>query len=167
MNVDNQTSFFPIPLRTTGLSGALSIGPRPAADALDEWVDQARNMGVTRVVSLITDNEVDTYQLGNESTALARNAIAFERFPIADFGVPDREALTLFLDRAEDYLRRGEHVHLHCAGGVGRAGMIAASLLCRAGIPAQGATKIVSDARGRSVPETDAQRALIATFAST
>lgn len=64
-------------------------------------------------------------------------------------------------------LRQGKGVAIHCRQGVGRAGMIAASLLVEQGVPPAEAIRRVSAARGIQIPETPEQRLWIEDFAAT
>jgi hypothetical protein len=80
----------------------------------------------------------------------------------AEFPIPDRSApanTTAFaglLDRLCQLLRSPANiVVIHCAAGVGRTGMVAASLLVRLGIPCEEALAQIGAAG--SEPETGAQ----------
>jgi protein-tyrosine phosphatase len=61
------------------------------------------------------------------------------------------------LEGVHDELQRGKNVLVHCRQGIGRAGMVAASLLVLDGSEPSAAIKKVSDARGVPVPETPDQ----------
>jgi protein-tyrosine phosphatase len=47
---------------------------------------------------------------------------------------------------------------VHCWAGIGRLSLIAAALLVRLGTSADQAWDAIAKARGRAVPETEAQR---------
>lgn len=53
-------------------------------------------------------------------------------FPIVDLSIPDADILNVFLTELEERLRNGERVYMHCWGGRGRAGLVAACLLSKA-----------------------------------
>jgi protein-tyrosine phosphatase len=58
------------------------------------------------------------------------------------------------LDEVYNELQLGKNVLVHCRQGIGRAGMIAASLLVLDGTEPRTAIEEVSKARGVPVPET-------------
>ncbi|MGA2144635.1 MAG: dual specificity protein phosphatase family protein, partial [Bryobacteraceae bacterium] len=55
-------------------------------------------------------------------------------------------------------LDAGKNVAVHCRQGIGRSGLIAAAALVTAGMSADRAVEVVSDARGQTVPETAVQQ---------
>jgi protein-tyrosine phosphatase len=58
------------------------------------------------------------------------------------------------LDAVFDELQRGKSVLVHCRQGIGRSGLVAASLLVLDGEEPRAAIESVSKARGVRVPET-------------
>ena len=97
-------------------------------DAIQAW-------GATVIVNLIEDHEM--VDLGVQDAARHMPAgIDYMRLPIPDFGVPGPEweaqwqvACPQLLDR----LCAGESILLHCKGGLGRTGTIAARILVELG----------------------------------
>jgi protein-tyrosine phosphatase len=86
-------------------------------------------------------------------------------FPIADAGVPSSVAsaatlVQLLLDR----VRSGGTVVVHCRGGLGRAGLVAACCLTAVGYDAERAIATVRGAR-KSAIETRGQERFIVEFA--
>jgi protein-tyrosine phosphatase len=55
-------------------------------------------------------------------------------------------------------LDAGKNVAVHCRQGIGRSGLVASGVLMISGTKADEAMRIVSSARGISVPETPEQR---------
>mmetsp|Transcript_32029 Transcript_32029/g.91951 ORF Transcript_32029/g.91951 Transcript_32029/m.91951 type:complete len:284 (+) Transcript_32029:74-925(+) len=55
--------------------------------------------------------------------------VHFVHEPITDLGVPSQEQLSSLLEQLENLLLAGEVVYLHCWGGRGRTGLVAACLL--------------------------------------
>ena len=142
-------------------NGALSIGPRPQTGQLRQWAEGLKNKNVTHVVSLIEDSEVEVHNLHNEGNALAALGLGFSRFPIADFGTPDVNAFTGLMADLSQRLTSGDHIFLHCAGGIGRAGTSASCLLVEHGWDGEDAMAHVSKMRGVASPETLEQVAFI------
>jgi protein-tyrosine phosphatase len=81
--------------------------------------------------------------------------------------VPDSrlDSTRLIEDLVAD-LSAGTNVSIHCRQGVGRAGLIAVSLLVAGGVGPSEAIERVSMARGVAVPETSGQCAWLCAFAA-
>jgi len=120
-------------------------------------------LGVNTVVSLLEPDETVELDLANEGGIAQNYKIEFVSFPIPDRGVPSSRAKTIeLLERLKHQLESGKSIAIHCRQGVGRAGMIAASLLTLLGLDADQAIDAVSAARGVPVPETEPQRQWVA-----
>ena len=139
--------------------GNLAIVTRPrGGDWLEGEVSGWRQSGLDVVVSLLEKDEATDLGLDREGDVAESNRVQFISFPIPDRGVPASTANALtFLGTIERALEDGRTVALHCRQGVGRSGLIAAGLLVRSGMGVGKAIKVVSAARGQTVPETDLQ----------
>lgn len=140
--------------------GRLAISPRPSGG---EWLeDEIRSWsraGISRVVSLLTLDEVTYLELAREEEVCQAYNISFISFPIDDLGVPDSsgDARTL-IAALERSLAEGSRILVHCQGGIGRSGLITSCVLVRSGIGPGEAIHRASTARGLSVPETNEQQ---------
>jgi protein-tyrosine phosphatase len=148
--------------------GKLAISPRPrGGDWLKDEMRSWRRAGVGLVVSLLTPDEVEDLGLQNEPMECRENGIEFISFPIVDRSVPASEGDAVrLIERLDAELDRGRNIVVHCRQGVGRSGLIAASLLVARGEHAAVAMETVSRFRGAIVPETPAQENWIVTFES-
>jgi protein-tyrosine phosphatase len=155
------TALYTIPVPPPG---RLSIMPRPRGGArLSDELRALREAGVDVLVCLLPRGERLMLGLAAEPAAAAQAGLVFLAFPIRDFTTPDRAAAAGLVETLAARLAEGRHVAIHCRGGIGRSPLIAAALLVRLGTPAEQAWQVVSAARGRPVPETDAQRRWLAT----
>ena len=147
-------------------AGQISIMARPrGGDWLLDEVKSLREAGVDVLVSLLTPEEVRELDLGEEAEYCSREGIIFFTLPIQDRGVPPFSERTFnFLEQLSKHLSEGKHVTLHCRQGLGRAALIAASLLVLAGHSPDQAFDLLSKARGYAVPETEEQRAWVVAF---
>jgi protein-tyrosine phosphatase len=78
--------------------------------------------------------------------------------PIPNYGVPaDPEAddYRPLIEDVVERLERGKTVVIHCRGGLGRSGMVAASVLVALGRPAGEAIEIVREARKGAIETPD------------
>jgi protein-tyrosine phosphatase len=139
--------------------GKLAVAARPrGGDWLEDEVSAWRKAGLDVVISLLEKDEASELELAREGEAAESNSVQFISFPIPDRGVPasTRDALAL-LSSVAAALEEGKNVAVHCRQGIGRSGLIAASLLLTSGVGVEQAIDMVSAARGIPVPETLAQ----------
>jgi protein-tyrosine phosphatase len=149
--------------------GRLAISPRPrGGDWLDDEMKAWRRTGVDAVVSLLEPGEAEDLGLDEERKYCEANGVDFYSLPIVDRSVPASEAdASRLLGALEEALNAGKNVAIHCRQGIGRAGLIASTLLVEAGVSPSEAIQRVSAARHTPVPETAEQRAWIESFAAT
>ncbi|HEY7391421.1 MAG TPA: dual specificity protein phosphatase family protein [Bryobacteraceae bacterium] len=140
--------------------GRLAIAARPrGGDWLDDELRNWRRAGIDFVISLLEQDEAAQLDLLDERRAAEDQGIAFISFPIADRGVPaSTEAAISVIGNIATQLDAEKVVAVHCRQGIGRSGLITAGVLMTAGIMADEAMRIVSSARGVSIPETPEQR---------
>ena len=111
--------------------------PIAAAGARDLDLDlkAIRAWGTQALVSLIEPDEYSA--LGVEELPLrARALLTHYALPMPDYGLPDAEWEERWLaegPRIRAILRQGGRVCLHCRGGLGRSGLVAARLLVELG----------------------------------
>lgn len=142
--------------------GALLIQPCPGRRRPFRGdVASLKLLQVTCLLGLVEPHELpDADDLGDE---LAAAGIEWLHMPVPDFGIPPSAALWREIaGRIHPRLDRGETVAIHCWGGLGRSGMIAARLLAERGRSPEGAVAKIRQVRPGAI-ETDAQEAWIAT----
>ena len=82
------------------------------------------------VVSLLPDNEKN--KLGLDDLIWSKEEVEYIQFPINDFSVPPKKKfneLKKLISFIKENLMLSNHVLIHCNGGKGRSGMIAALVL--------------------------------------
>ncbi|MDX2011947.1 MAG: hypothetical protein SFW67_17270 [Myxococcaceae bacterium] len=144
----------------TNTSGRLATMARPrGGDWLEDELRLLQRKGIQIVVSLLTSDEVNELDLGQERAACAALGLRFISFPIPDRGVPthDAEAAALIAKLARD-VQSSLAVAIHCRMGIGRASMVAAGVLRALGVAGDAALARIAEARGLAVPDTEAQR---------
>jgi protein-tyrosine phosphatase len=93
--------------------------------------------------------------------------VEFVRFAFENFAVPPFEPDTvLFIRALAEQLRRGRGVVLHCQTGVGRTGLMAASVLVTEEWTSDKAIQAVAKARRRPVPDNDLQSKFVELLAT-
>ena len=144
--------------------GSLAIMPKPPAENLAQAMTFYAQNGITHIVSLLRQPEVEKLQLEQEAQACANAGIEFLQFPVKDMDVPDRLALKAFISEHLHKIQNGAHYSFHCHGGRGRAGTLAISLMMAEGMDYHSAQTLASEKRGDTVPVCDVQRDFLQTL---
>jgi protein-tyrosine phosphatase len=140
--------------------GQLAIVPRPrGGDWLTDELRSLKDEGFDVLVSLLTEAESEELGLVHEADLCREKGLAYFNFPIPDLGVPESgPKAQRFVGELHRALVAGKKVAVHCRQGIGRSGLIAASLLVTSGMDPESAFRRVSVARGLSTPETVEQK---------
>jgi len=140
--------------------GELAIVSRPrGGDWLEDEIHALKDGHFDVLVSLLTTDESDEFDLGAEAHLSRAHGLQFCGFPIPDLGIPQSlTAARALIDKLYVGLKAGKKIAIHCRQGIGRSGLIAAGLLVASGVDAETAFRHVSDARGLPVPETAEQK---------
>lgn len=121
-------------------------------DVIAQWSPDA-------VVTLIEAHELELLGVRELGVQVQARGLAWHHLPIVDLQPPDAQfelQWTSVGSMLVAALRRGGRVLVHCRGGLGRAGTVAARLLVDLGAPAPDAIARVRKARPGAI-ETHAQ----------
>jgi protein-tyrosine phosphatase len=140
-------------------SSRLGIMPRPrGADWLEEEIHSVRQQGVDVLVSLLTPEEIAELHLEDEPILCKAAGLQFLFFSIPDRSIPEsHEMLLQFSTELNRLYSEGQSIIIHCRAGVGRASLVAASLLALQGCNVEDAFSKIANARGCPVPDTPEQ----------
>jgi protein-tyrosine phosphatase len=136
--------------------GSIGIMPRPrGGDWLEDEMKHFKRAHVSLLVSLLESEEIRELELQAEALKCAQYGIAFLHFPIRDRSIP--LAANTFIKELSQRINDGEKVVIHCRMGIGRASIIAGSLLLLRGYKTAQILEKISAARGLKVPDTEEQ----------
>ncbi len=118
-----------------GKGGASTFGAGWSRDLATD-VAAIRSWGAEAVVTLIEDHEFEMLGVPTLPDALREAGMEWHHLPVVDVRAPDQRFETRWVyagARLRDRLRAGGRVLVHCRGGLGRAGSVAARLLVECG----------------------------------
>lgn len=140
---------------------AASTGPW--ARDLTADLDVIAAWGACLVLTLVEPAELAALEVPRLGSEIRGLGLDWRHLPIADYSVPNEAFEKQWETHGREIralLRSGADVLVHCRGGLGRAGMIAARLLVELGMAPEQAIRDVRRARKGAI-ETPAQLALV------
>ena len=149
-------SFCPGKKQLNGLTGSWSR---------DLYLDltRIRDWGASIVVSLIEPHEFSFLDVEELPDVVVELGMKWRHGAIPDRHPPNQsfmQAWPTLKDELTDELSSGKNVFIHCMGGLGRTGVVAAMLLIEAGYSAQQAIAAVRASRPHTI-ETSAQESFL------
>lgn len=141
-----------------GKRGDSVFGP-PWARDLARDLDVIQRWGAAVVLTLVQDAELLALGVADLGEQVQRRGLRWHHLPIADLHPPGplfEAAWPPVARQLRRLLAGGGRVLVHCRGGLGRAGTVAACLLVETGVPAALAIEKVRRARPHAI-ETEAQ----------
>ncbi|KAA3634006.1 MAG: phosphatase [Proteobacteria bacterium] len=126
---------------------------------LDTDLAAIRDWGASLLVTLVEPHELDVLEVPGLGRRVVEFGMDWLHLPIVDVSVPSREFENAWPGHGGDMasrLARGEGIVLHCRGGLGRTGLVAARLLVEFGYDPAAAIADVRAARPGAI-ETAAQ----------
>ena len=104
------------------------------------------NWGASAVVTIMTDEELRSLRVGNLGLDVAKYGMEWYQIPVPDTTAPNYETLeqwNYIRQRIHTRLNRGEKILIHCRGGLGRSGTLAAKILMDKGFSSKEAIERV------------------------
>jgi len=144
-------------VQSGGISGSWERDLRIDMQVVKSW-------GATAWLNLLTTTEMRDLSVSDLEIAVKETGIRYYRLPIEDGGVPDvtfEKSWKIVGAQLREELLRGGKILIHCKGGLGRSGMIAARLIVELGATTpERAIRIVRASRPGAI-ETHEQEKLV------
>jgi protein-tyrosine phosphatase len=144
------------------IKGSLYFHSMPGRyEPLNASISEIKNKKINIVVSLTSLDEIRE-KAPEFANAIEKDSLQFERieFPIIDFGVPkNTEAFLKLAKYLAEQLESGKKILIHCGAGIGRTGILAASILINMDINLQKTLEMIEKAGSK--PETKEQLKLV------
>ena len=119
---------------------------------LDIDISAIEDSGATLVVSLVEKAEVIDLRVQGLGKAILARELEWIHIPFEDTTAPDYKWMKIFDLVAPSILtsiKNGDSIVIHCKGGLGRAGTVAALLLCSMGMDIIAALELIRDVRSK------------------
>ena len=129
-------------------------------DAIKAW-------GASTVITLIEPHEIMALKVSGLGKQAAERGMAWLHMPITDVSIPDHRFEAAWQSqgaRLLEGIHAGQRVLVHCKGGLGRAGTVAALMLVELGSAPEDAIRAVRQVRKGAI-ETREQENYIRTHA--
>lgn len=159
----------------SGVTGRIILTRFPGRDDADGFTEGRLNevfqalvsQGCHTLVSLPEDSEFEAFRANPMFAEHVKlHHLTWHHLPIADYQIPDSEFLRQWKPVSESVtseLVANRHVCLHCKGGIGRSGTVAAMILIEHGESNEQAIKQVRRARKGAI-ETTEQEAFVRAY---
>lgn len=132
-------------------------------------INEIQAWGAATVITLIESHEFELLSVTELGRKVEEQGMNWEHMPVTDVSIPDQRFYGQWRSRGAE-LRglcdRGERILVHCRGGLGRAGIIAAQLLVESGIPPNLAIKRVREARPGAIETNEQENYVLGLTAS-
>ena len=155
-------------LGLTGAPGRWRPGLDSASDDLvrDDLLRLRDYYGARVLVTLLEEFEMKRLAIPELLPMARKVRLRSLWFPVPDVSVPsDLKATAVLVNRIVTHLSRGDTIVVHCRGGLGRSGTIAACCLVALGRAPRDAIRAVRAARQGAI-EVQAQEDFVYRFAS-
>lgn len=120
-----------------------------------------RESGAVAVLTVMEAQELRELGVPEIGEAVEQAGMDWHHLPMPEGGVPDANVENLWLysgHRVRESLAAGKRILIHCKGGLGRTGMIAARLMVELGEPPADAIRAVRKARPDTIETAQQKR---------
>jgi protein-tyrosine phosphatase len=143
------------------IRGRLYLHSMPGRyESWSDFVSSATALGVTHILCLAPDEEIKNKSPDyHQALIVGEHSFKIYHFPIKDYGIASACEIPILINilgEIQRLLTAEQAVLIHCAGGIGRTGMIAALLLVHLGYTVEEAIRTIKNTG--SSAETDEQK---------
>jgi len=152
-------------LAVPGVTGIIGVTFCPGKRDGEKWdrdldadLDAIRAWGARAVITLIEEHEFTMLRVQSLGAGVAARDMRWHHLPIRDLNAPDvrfEKGWSAAWPQIRKHLMDGERVVVHCRGGLGRAGTVAARALIEFGMDPEDAIRAVRDARPGAIETSE------------
>lgn len=167
LNSQLRVDWLPVEVTSPGRIGLTILPGRADRDReLSKDLAALRDQQVDSILCLVTQEELKEYGVPELLAEYDQAGFPFRHQPVVDQKVCSLEEVKEGVDWIQAQVEQGRSVLLHCVGGLGRSGFMAASFLVQQGHSAQEAIDLVRRHRSLRAVETALQEELVEQFAA-
>lgn len=110
--------------------------PGTKGTTIDEALDALQSAGVTAVVTMNADTELAAIGVSELGGRIQSRGLTWFQFPVADDAEPEAEFFDAWAEKKDQLLELFNSeatIAIHCRGGTGRTGLMAATLMLESG----------------------------------
>ncbi|MHA3053472.1 phosphatase domain-containing putative toxin [Acinetobacter sp. ANC 4640] len=138
------------------VSAKLIFTPCPGTQdtPLNDALMTLKSAGVDALITVMPDSELAENNVSNIAELCEQHGLAWFHLPVADDCAPQADFESKWENQKPEILHRlkdGERIAIHCKGGSGRTGLIAAVLLTSLGLPLAEATTQIQALRPKAL----------------
>ena len=136
--------------------GRLIFTPCPGTKGVDlaTSVGELRQAGADAIVTMMTDEELDKFDASSLPDVVRQNGMIWFHFPVEDDAAPAEDFEQSWQASKPEVLaliEQGKGVAIHCRGGSGRTGFMAAVIMREMGMDQAQAIDLVKGLRPNSL----------------
>ena len=139
----------------------------PTSRNLQEDIAVIKNWGASLVVSLLEDFELELLGVRDLGKAVAEAGMEWRHWPVVD-GSPlllrKNNKINQWNEQIREFgarMDKGEKIFIHCRGGLGRTGTLAARILVEKGVTAPEAMNMIRLARPGAIETREQEKYLL------
>jgi len=136
-------------------------GRKDNSRLLEADIKTIKDDGITHVISLITNEELNRYGVDNLMSEYKNAGLITKHFPIIDQGISTIKDTSRLVDWINEELKKSANIMIHCVGGLGRTGLISACYLINQGMTAKEAIGEIRTVRSERAIESEKQEKFI------
>ncbi|WP_062267737.1 cyclin-dependent kinase inhibitor 3 family protein [Endozoicomonas arenosclerae] len=142
--------FWFIALPETSAKLVLTPCPGTKESSLPEALSVLKDQGVSAILTLMTTEEMEKNQVADLEAETNKSGMKWFHLPIADDQGPTEvyaAAWSAAGPEVHQLLNQGQSVAIHCKGGSGRTGLVAAQIMLERGMELDHSIKLIKEQR--------------------
>ncbi|MCY3411131.1 MAG: isochorismatase family protein [Candidatus Heimdallarchaeota archaeon] len=158
-------NYLPVEYTPVGsMSLTILPGRKDKSRDLTDDIKQLSQANISHILTLVTMDELEEYGVSNLIEEYLVHGIIGYHVPILDQGVIPIEDMQYVINWLDANLEDGGNILIHCVGGLGRSGLVAACYLVSKGLSAEKAINVIRDSRSPRAVESKIQERMVHEF---
>ncbi len=132
---------------------------------LTDDIRTIKEKNIQSILCLLTENEFSEYGVDDLKKEYLSAGFSLKHAPVKDQGIPSIEAMNEIFDWLDGEIKQKRKVLIHCVGGLGRSGLVAACYIKKKfGLSKENSIAIVRESRSERAIETKAQEDFVGSY---